>query len=358
MPQSSKTLKDLEAAARKKGVPLVSTLTREDLESFLSNKPWSLGWRFKYIKPQTKSSKDLRNATEMLLHDARDLKKHRKVQAFLQKHEVSTTMPTSPQRLKKLRAVLATLDVENLSNIYIVLPRRYGRKDEVYAQKDIDVVKKFSPLVQIVRTKKDYGPLTKMLPVLRKTKDRKAILISIDDDVAYPMGMVNEMIFQKVVKHPNAVIEGGASFFRRKDIRGFQDLWPEKHKKRKPHTDLVEGWEAVAYNRKLTDTAQMEQIADLSRNCYLSDDLVISFVLAKKNITRVTIDNRYSFNPHPYDYGTEADALHRGGGSGCGILSDPNVDDFTWEKYLKCLKDICQKGWGPASCKKQLSKED
>ena len=41
-----------------------------------------------------------------------------------------------------------------------------------------------------------------MLPALRRIRNKKSIVISMDDDIAYPMGMVNEMIYQKVMKYP------------------------------------------------------------------------------------------------------------------------------------------------------------
>lgn len=340
----------LRAKVKQKGVPYSWRLTRWQLESFLSAAPWSLGWRWKHIRPHATRT-DRFVAANMLTSPVRDLARYPKVQQYLADHPVVTTMTTSPQRLRKLAAVLATLDVTHLSAIFVVLPYAYGREEEAYASKDIATIKRF-PHVRILRTKKDYGPLTKMLPVLRKMADKKAIVISIDDDVAYPFGMVNEVVYQKVVMHPTAVIEGGGSFFRRGDIRGFRHLWPEKKKKRSPHTDLVEGWEAVAYGPKevAPHTELMEQIADLSKSCYLSDDLVISFVLAKKGVKRVTINNKYSYDPHPYEYGTGEDALHRGQGAGAGLQASANSDDFNWRKYRKCLKDVCKSGIGPDSC--------
>ena len=171
--------------------------------------------------------------------------------------------------------------------------------------------------------------------------------------------MVNEMIYQKVVKHPNAVIEGGEPFFQRGDIPEFRKLWPQKQKQRKPHTDLVEGWEAVAYNRKVVDTKAMEELADLSTKCLLSDDLVISFVLARQKTKKIAIGNGYfTGNPHPYDYGTGEDALHRGAGAGEGVKASGNSDDYNWEKYQHCLKDICYSGKGPPDCDKALSETD
>ena len=185
------SITELKKRVRKLGkgkIPLINELYREELESFLSKAPWSLGWRFKYIQSQTKKKIDARHAIGQTLGPVRDLTKYPKVKRFLRRHSVSTTMTSSPLRLSKLSAVLATLDVKNLSNIYIVLPHTFGSKKKKYKKKDIDKIKKFSPLVKVIRTKKDYGPITKMLPVIRRIKDNKSIIISIDDDVGLSFG--------------------------------------------------------------------------------------------------------------------------------------------------------------------------
>ena len=170
------SFKELQKRVKKKGVPLYTTMDKELLSGFLSSDPWSLGWRFGYIKPQTMNRTDLSSAVEMLIAPTRDIGKIPKVQNFLKKHTVSTSMTTSPGRLPKLKAVLATLDTTYLDKIWIVLPERYGQKKERYKQKDINNIKKFSPLVHVLRTKKDYGPLTKMLPVLQKKRIRNQSL--------------------------------------------------------------------------------------------------------------------------------------------------------------------------------------
>ena len=260
------TLVQLRKKVKARSIPWSSYLGRDHLDSFLSRDEWSLGWRFSLVKPQCKNKEDVKMATGCLLGPVRDLSKYRKVQSYLKRNRVYTTMTTSPLRLRKLQAVLATLDVSNLAGIYIVLPERYGRKKEKYRESDIRKIKAF-PKVRVIRTKKDYGPLTKALPVIRRMRNKNNLVISIDDDVAYPMGMVNEMIYQKVVKHPRAVIEGcWHGHFR--SIKKFKDRWPQKKKGRDPNVDLVEGWQAVGYTPALVNTKLMEKYAGLSKDCY------------------------------------------------------------------------------------------
>jgi hypothetical protein len=180
-----------------------------------------------------------------------------------------------------------------------------------------------------------------MLPVIRQVNDSKSIIISVDDDVGYPIGMINEFIYQKIENHPNAVIESpdeGQDF--RRDIGNFKKIFPSKTKPKKPYVDMVEGWLGVAYSKKLVNDKEMEKIADLSKECLLSDDLVISYILAKHKVPIVKINNKYLGNQISYLYGAGPDALHKGGGTGSVAKVGSFSDDFNKEKYEICLYDI------------------
>jgi hypothetical protein len=340
-----KNLKDLSKSelssiAKKLQIPLYTVMTDRELISAIdTEKEFSIGWRWKYMKPHLKKS-EYKDAMELLIAPVRDISKSRKVKNFLKKHEVHVSLTTSPLRLPKILAVLATLDTTNVKNINVVLPDKYGKKQETYDKKDIDKISEF-PKVKIIRTKKDYGPITKMLPVIRSVNDPKSIIISVDDDVGYPLGMINEFIYQKLEKYPNAVIQSpdeGQDF--RNDITNFKKIFPSKNKPRKPYADLVEGWLGVAYTKKLVNDEEMEKIAEISKECLLSDDLVISYILAKHDVPVVKVDNKYLGQQLSYLYGAGPDALHKGGGTGKVAKVGAFSDDFNKEKYEICLYDI------------------
>uniref|UniRef100_A0A6C0I7D4 Uncharacterized protein n=1 Tax=viral metagenome TaxID=1070528 RepID=A0A6C0I7D4_9ZZZZ len=330
----------LRTLAHKQEIPLYNKMTDRELISALNtDKEFTIGWRWKYMKPQLKKN-EYKDAMELLLAPVRDITFYKKITNFLKNHEVHISLTTSPLRLPKILAVLATIDSTHVKNINVVLPDKYGKNKESYNQADIDKISKF-PKVKIIRTAKDYGPITKMLPVIRQVKDPKSIIISIDDDVGYPLGMINEFIYQKVEKYPNAVVQSpdeGQDF--RKDIGNFKKVFPSKQKPRKPYADLVEGWLGVAYSKKLVNDEEMEIIADLSKECLLSDDLVISYILAKHNVPVVKVDNKHLGQQLSYQYGAGADALHKGGGTGKVANVGAFSDDFNKEKYEICLYDI------------------
>ena len=331
---------ELKTIAKKLEIPLYNDMTDNELISAIdTTTEYSIGWRWKYIKPHLQKS-EYKHAMELLIAPVRDITQYRKVKNFLKNHEVHVSLTTSPLRLPKVLAVLATIDSTHIKNINVVLPNKYGKNKESYNQDDIDKISKF-PKVKIIRTQKDYGPITKMLPVIRDVKDPKSIIISIDDDVGYPLGMINEFIYQKVEKYPNAVVQSpdeGQDF--RNDIGNFKKVFPSKTKPRKPYADLIEGWLGVAYTKKLVNDKEMEIFADLSKECLLSDDLVISYVLAKHNVPVVKVDNKHLGLQLSYQYGAGADALHKGGGTGKVAKVGSFSDDFNKEKYEICLYDI------------------
>jgi len=325
-----------------------STLTKEIKSKYMLF-PYSIQWRWSYIFPELdkKDHDELENTIDMLLSPVRDIlnlssdSEQHKIDNFLHKHEVIVSLTTSPLRLKKVVAVLATLDYTHITHVNIVLPEKYGSKQESYGKIPENLAKfmKEVPQVKIMRVKKDLGPMTKMLPSIMKSRDKQSLVISVDDDVAYPMGMINELIYQRVVKHPNTVLTMGDSMPFFEEVSNMNRYWPEKRNKR-PFVDIVEGWSSILYSPNIVNAPCMKKLASLSKQCFLSDDFVISYVLAISNKDRLSITNKYADNPHPYSYGAGEDALHAGRGLGEKREYEAHSDAINFEKYTDCLNTI------------------
>jgi hypothetical protein len=306
-------------------------------------------WRWSFIKDVVSNKKstlwksrsesgvhgtDKELAKKLLTSPVRDIQKFPKVVQWLQTHNVYISMTSSPKRLSKLQAVLATLDTTFLTAIYLVLPMKFGRSGKLYNKKLIKRIEKNFPKVRVLRIVHDFGPMTKLLPVAKLLTVRNeldSIVITIDDDICYPMGMINEVIYQKVVKYPKDVLHTSGGFNIRSQITEFRKLWPVS-RATWPKMDIVEGFSGVAYNPWMLNTKLLEQLSNL-RECFLSDDLVISYVLALHKITMRNIENKYWYMPYAYLYGELDDALHKGG-------SDAESNDYNIIKYRKCLIQI------------------
>ena len=127
------------------------------------------------------------------------------------KPKIYISLTSNPLRLKNIPLMLSFLDLTHVYQIHINLPKYYrNKKKGVYSQKEIDYIKSLDSRIKVYRLDKDIGPITKILPTLKRVRDNKAIIISLDDDVGYPRSIINELIYF-TYKNPKA-IWGGEGF--------------------------------------------------------------------------------------------------------------------------------------------------
>jgi hypothetical protein len=173
-----------------------------------------------------------------------------------------------------------------------------------------------------------------------KQIDPESIVITIDDDIGYPRGMVTELLRGKL-QHSNAAVGAVGQKLANWGISEF--AFPRSSQKIPNPSDVLEGYAGIAYAAKDVDTELMRHFAqkDKSSECFVSDDLVISFVLALSHIDRIQVSSRYLsfFNLQVLDFGLGADALHRGAGLGnSSKYSNPVA--LNAEKYQKCYQSL------------------
>ncbi len=262
------------------------------------------------------------------------------IKKYLEDHKVYLSLTTSPKRIDKIEFLLKPLHLELIEKIYLALPQEYGRTKEKYT--DLSNIKDI-PKLEIIRIEKDLGPLTKIAPavehVLKKTGDKDAIVISIDDDTGYPNSAIPELIKQTILKE-KTVIAGSSQNLIYWSIDS--ERWPEekfvdddKNCENNNYCHVVEGFGMIAYRAGYLNTEKMKELALANKKCYLSDDLVISYVLAKSKIKKFKISNEYfSLSKiNQLSYGFEEDALHR--------TNEKEVEgNVNEEKYQECANFI------------------
>ena len=261
----------------------------------------------------------------------RDLKLDPVVSAYLAQHPVYISLTTSPKRIKYLHHVLDLLDLENVTEILLALPDKFGRNGQSY---EIPENIKNFPKLKILRMAVDLGPISKMLPALDYSVaiDPGALVISIDDDIAYARGMVNELLFHLI--HENLAVVGGQTPF----ISSWgvdQSLWPFKSD---PGL-IIEGWAGIGFKSGEINGEFLRYLSQLSNHTYNSDDLVISYALGLQGIRKLQIRNEFydSENNRFFAYGMEEDALH----SGAGLNDRPDgLGDYNPWKYTHSLIDM------------------
>lgn len=276
-----------------------------------------------------------------------DVLKIPEVREYLSKNNVYISLTTNPKRIAKIHFVLKTIDKSLIKEIILSIPMKYGRGGESY-----NIPKRLEsyPKLKIIRIEKDMGPITKLIPgirYLREKKEENSILITIDDDTAYPIGMVGQII-KHMVMNDKSVFGGSTQpvFYWGLDTA----RWPDPENK-----NVAEGFGAIGYKPKYVDDKLMldivarQQELQEKKTCYLSDDLVLSYALAVAGIKREQIKNKF-FSRIPvagedigaeiiqFGYGYEGDALHRDAGGGSFSSASLNA-----KKYQHCYNFIVNK---------------
>lgn len=263
------------------------------------------------------------------------------VKNYLKKHKVYISMTSGPLRLRKIPAVLSLLDLSDVSEIHINLPKYYRNKLQggLYKKDDIDFVSSVDSRIKIFRPSEDIGPMTKIIPTLQRIKDSKAIIISIDDDIGYPYNLISLLIYNSVVKQREMFTGAGFVFGDYPGSDFDRKLWPQK--KSSKYVDIVEGWGGIAYKKSLITNQMIKEILELNKvstTCKLSDDFTISYVLAAHGVKCREIKGIRE-KLEPFKYGEDADALHKGSG-----VKKTGAEDENMTKYHVCLTDIDKSG--------------
>lgn len=232
----------------------------------------------------------------------------------LRNEAIVISLSTTPHRIDKIHDTLQTILVQNIKihSIYLALPYIFKRDNLSYTIPDWLANHKH---IKIIRSK-DYGPATKLLGVLEQIKlPKDAILITMDDDITYPKNAALHLAFAAKRNPEMAHGISGADFIYddngilKDDAYGGIREVP-KHSK---YATILRGFAGVAYRPNFFHD-DIFNIENAMEDCKRSDDLYISFYLAKHNIKRKVIRNIY-IDKELIDYdnevGLQADALHK-----------------------------------------------
>ncbi|MEI6805336.1 MAG: hypothetical protein WCK49_02380 [Myxococcaceae bacterium] len=246
------------------------------------------------------------------------------------KHKVYVSLTTSPKRISKIQWALKGLDLTHVDTVFLSLPDKYKNKEDYQIPADL---LKF-PKLKIIRRPHDLGPIMKLVPPTEEILalgDPEALLITIDDDIAYPKGMIGQLI--KESARLQAVVSGRG---KPSSYYGHHKYWLEPIALT-PRVNLVEGHSGVGYLVKFLDPERMKKLSTVGQNnvCKMSDDLVISWILAEKKVPRFEVKNQFFPGVHPLQFGFGEDALHVG--AGC---SGPYCENDS--RYQACAKALLE----------------
>jgi hypothetical protein len=269
-----------------------------------------------------------------------------KVTEFLANHKVYISLTTSPKRIAHLAEVFRYLDLTHVEAILLCIPHKYARDNSEYVI-PTNLVASY-PKLKIIRVAKDLGPITKLLPAIKYVNDlgqANAIVITIDDDMAYSHAMVNELIHYAI---NNDAIVGGVAYNigqgatknidpkaypwtnansnnRIANFINHKVYWREFGLKQR---QFVAGFGAIAYQSKFIDYDTLLRLSQLNTACFKSDDAAISYYLNANKVKIAKVSNK-KFNINniiSLEHGLQSDALHQ--------------LDVNEEKFGKCCSDL------------------
>lgn len=269
------------------------------------------------------------------------------------KPSVYLSLTTSPTRIQYISKMLQKIETKHFEKIVINIPNRYGKDQSTYTiPKELTRRK----TIYINRIQNDYGPISKILPTLAICKNSNDIIISIDDDIKH-----DTQIFPILIKYclQNDVVVTGIgknlSYWSSAKYGKMPRFFPFDHKPTGNYVDLIEGFSGVAYKKKFfPDIELLERLSKVAKDCYLSDDLVISFYLKlfgrrilslhKMNIYGYEFSHtKYKLSEYPW--GLSENALHKGGGMN-EKQDNVNVNKIKYPKCYSMLRTYYRKNKG------------
>lgn len=222
------------------------------------------------------------------------------------------SMTTSPDRISSIDVLLEELRdyilSDEISKVYIHLPRQYRNRDAYPAEKIRELKELFrrskkdteepgfDGKVEFNEIELDFGPMTKIAPAKEKIcnqpDNKKAkvcspqakpsddvFVISIDDDYTYQQEYLNKLV-ERIKADENSAVSAVA--YKTGNIKnwGIKRGTPgQKFPDVRNSVDMIEGWGSIIYRVRDIDDELMKRLSQVSLECRLSDDLVISYVM-------------------------------------------------------------------------------
>jgi hypothetical protein len=278
---------------------------------------------------------------------------------------VYISLSTKPARIAFISETLKRIDLETYDvKVILNLPILYGADREPYVIPD----ELYSnPRVFIKRLPEDLGPISKVLPTFKFVTDRRAVVVSIDDDTVYPRDVVNRLMQAMQVVDYRAVVAicgvnisswgldtscdypgGKCAPFSTNMTPNAKPLMIQLPEDKVPRAltpiEAIKGFTGVAYPMEIISPEIFDDMrnwrkmraldADLTRgfpeeSCFASDDYVISAALHRGGVQRyrISISDDCREGLSQFEFGFMGDALQM-------------KDGGHYAKYFACARGI------------------
>ena len=248
-------------------------------------------------------------------------------ESLLQDQRVYLSITTSPVRLLKLHYVLRSLELTLIDTIFITLPLEFKRKGRYTIP--IKLLKEF-PKIQFLSITQDLGPILKAVSAVEYVRSVRGplsnndIFIQLDDDNCYAVNTIDTLLYYSLI-NPNNPFSGNAASFSMYGMSNFGYPFARFRRIMGEYTkadQIVEGFLGIAYRGIHIDVELAKAITRRDLNpelssCYLSDDLVLSFIMSFQNLKLVGLHSEIPNNEvytrqfrKDFHYFEDENALH------------------------------------------------
>jgi hypothetical protein len=196
------------------------------------------------------------------------------------------SMTTLPDRINHLNLILNSIITQRrkLDKFYLNIPYKSLKNKEYIIPEYIKENKE----ITIVRCK-DYGPLTKLIPVLDIETDENTYIITFDDDRIVNRN-VTSIIERKINEYPNCALSfsgwcvGYFPFYFQSIKDNTEDL----------EVDWIQGCHTITYKRDMIDKEDLLnfQMKNMSKYIFRHDDHRIAIHLNKRGVKRICIGKK------------------------------------------------------------------
>lgn len=229
-------------------------------------------------------------------------------------------LSTTPSRIKYIKPTLDSIINQHYrpNRIILSIPNILNRTGEVFPELPDEINSLvINNIIEINRTN-DYGPATKFVGILEKESTPDSFILWCDDDIIYnshwSLYLVNELINNP--KTALGVAGCNLKYINNKYI--CRAITINLHK-----CQILEGFNGVIC--RLSDMPDLSNFPKISlkeynnftnvqKAKYLSDDVIISYLLRKNNISTLVCNNNKLNRSNSIivrDIGLNSDALHK-----------------------------------------------
>lgn len=263
---------------------------------------------------------------------------------------VVVSLTTSPYRIEAMKPTIDCLlhkQSQAPDIIQINLPRVFGRTQIPYPNNtELPIWLVNNPKIRINRIERDYGPLTKLYPTLDTETNPNTIIIIVDDDTTYSKYMIEYMSTLSIQAQGNFSVTAHCGDWYFLKYQHFANLrvshenmsstvyqrlqqrhqyLPEFARTQPCCCQVVEAFASAAYHRslfnltpfihKMNRTITFTEYIDIvlqNKNCFISDDWIISNFLILNEIFAIDVTNIIKYMQLSTGFGKESkgEGLH------------------------------------------------